>query len=279
MSLREALTDGSKFDPRQFIPFSLDGEPIGWIDPTLATRLARWPNVFASEGEAIALLPSTPQARSDALGAIARALAGEGFVRGWRDERYTVFSHATGAPLFALERAAMRAFGLTARSTHLNGYVRGSGGWNLWIARRSDSKPIDPGKLDNLVGGGIAEGMDAPRTLEKECAEEAGIPAALVAMARRAASLRVTKSVPEGVQDEVLYTYDLELPSDFRPINHDGEVAEFRLVTPDELIALLAAREFTVDAGVVAIDFLSRHGALPADIRLEQQLGALRVAA
>ena len=103
--------------------------------------------------------------------------------------------------------------------------------------------------------------------------------AALVAMARRAASLRVTKSVPEGVQDEVLYTYDLELPSDFRPINHDGEVAEFRLVTPDELMVLLAAREFTVDAGVVAIDFLSRRGALPADIRLEQQLGALRVTA
>lgn len=279
MSLREALTDGSNFDPGQFTPLSLDGQSIGWIGRSLVAALRRWPEVFAFAPGEIAILPSTPQARSDALGAVARALEGEGLVRGWRNERYTMFSPVTGAPMFALERAAVRAFGLTARSAHLNGYVRRPRGLDMWVARRSESKPIDPGMLDNLVGGGIAEEMDAQRTLEKESAEEAGIPASLVAMARRAGAVRVTKTVPEGVQDEILHTYDLELPSDFRPANHDGEVAEFRLVAAEELIARLAGREFTVDAGIVAIDFLSRHGCIPADIGLEQQLAALRAAA
>lgn len=279
MSLRDALTDGLEFDPTQFIPLSLDGQSIGWIGQTLAAWLPRWSEVFECQPGAIAILPSTPQARSKALEVVARALEGEGLVHGWRNERYTIFSPATGAPMFALERAAMRAFGLTARSAHMNGYVRRAQGWNMWVARRSASKPIDPGMLDNLVGGGIAEAMDAQRTLEKESTEEAGIPASLVALARRAGSLRVTKAVPEGVQDEILYVYDLELPSDFRPVNYDGEVAEFRLAATDELMARLAAREFTVDAGIVAIDFLSRHGCLPADINLERQLGELRAAA
>ena len=278
MSLHEALGDGSRFDPGQFTRLSLGGQPIGWIGRFLSAALRRWPDVFAFVPGEIALLPSTPQARSDALGAVARALEGEGLVRGWRNERYTIFSPLTGVPMFALERAAVRAFGLTARSAHLNGYVRGARGLNIWVARRSESKPIDPGMLDNLVGGGIAEGMDAQRTLEKESAEEAGIPPTLVALARRAGSVRVTKTVPEGVQDEILHTYDLELAPDFRPANHDGEVAEFRLAAREEMIARLAAREFTVDAGIVAIDFLLRHGCIPADIGLERQLAALRAA-
>jgi 8-oxo-dGTP pyrophosphatase MutT (NUDIX family) len=277
MSLKDALAAASSFDRGRLAPLSLDGLAIGWIGPSMAAQLPRWPDLFRCKPGAFALAPAPPQALSEALGAIARTLAGEGLIRGWRDERFTIFSPASGEPLFAIERAAMRAFGLTARAAHLNGFVPDARGWRMWIAQRSHAKPIDPGMLDNLVGGGIAEGMDARRTLIKECAEEAGIPAALAAQARSAGALRVTRTVAEGVHDEILHAYDLELPADFQPVNHDAEVAQFLLVTPAELVELIAARKLTVDAALVAIDFLARRGCLRSDPGLERRLEALRV--
>jgi 8-oxo-dGTP pyrophosphatase MutT (NUDIX family) len=277
MSLHDALAAASNFDPEGFAPLLLDGHVLGWVGPLLAAQLPRWPEVFERGPDAIVLTPATPKARSDALGAIARKLAVEGLIRGWRDERYTIFSPASGAPLFALERAAMRAFGLTALATHLNGFVPDASGWRMWIAQRSHAKPIDPGMLDNLVGGGIAEGMDARRTLIKECAEEAGVSTALATQARKAGALRVTRTVPEGVHDEILNAYDLELPADFQPVNHDGEVSGFLLVTPAELVELIAARKFTVDAALVAMDFLARRGYLRSDPGLEHRIEAFRI--
>ena len=277
MSLHDALAAASSFDPSGLAPLSLDGIGIGWIGPSMAAQLLRWPDVFVCTPGGLALTPATPQARSDALAAVVRTLADEGLIRGWRNERYTILSPATGEPLFALERAAMRAFGLGARAAHLNGYVRVLGDWRMWIARRSGRKPIDPGMLDNLVGGGIAEGMDARDTLVKECAEEAGIPPALAAVAAAVGRIRVRSLEPEGVHDETLDCFDLELPENFQPFNQDGEVAEFMLVTPGELVGRLAAGEFTVDAGVVAMDFLARRGGLRSDPALERGIEALRV--
>ena len=277
MSLHDALAAASRFDPSGLAPLSLDGVVIGWIGSSVAAQLLRWPDVFTCTPRGIALTSAPPQARSDALAAVVRTLADEGLIRGWRNERYTILSPASGEPLFALERAAMRAFGLTARAAHLNGFVLDVSGWRMWIARRSHTKPIDPGKLDNLVGGGIAEGMNARDTLIKECAEEAGIPVALAAQARNAGALRVNRTVPEGVHGEILYAYDLELPAGFQPVNHDAEVAQFLLVTPAELVELIAAQKLTVDAAVVAIDFLARRGCLRSDPGLELGIEALRV--
>ena len=277
MSLHDALAAASSFVPKGFAPLSLDGVVIGWIGPSMAAQLLRWPEVFTCAPGGIALTPATPQARSDALAAVVQTLADEGVIRGWRNERYTILSPASGTPMFAIERAAMRAFGLTARAAHLNGFVPDGSGWRMWIARRSHAKPIDPGMLDNLVGGGIAEGMDAPSTLVKECAEEAGIPPALAAAAAAVGKLRVRSLEPDGVHDETLECFDLELPEDFRPFNQDGEVADFMLMTPAELVARLGAGEFTVDAGVVAMDFLARRGCLRSDPELERGIEALRV--
>jgi 8-oxo-dGTP pyrophosphatase MutT (NUDIX family) len=277
MSLHDALAAASSFDPKGLAPLLLDGHVLGWVGPSIATQLRRWPEVFARRADAIVIAPAAPQALTHALGAIARTLAGEGLIRGWRNERFTISAPASGEPLFALERAAMRAFGLTARAAHLNGFVPDASGWRMWIARRSYTKPIDPGMLDNLVGGGIPEGMDAPRTLVKECAEEAGIPPALAAAAAAVGRFRVRRLASEGVHDEILDCFDLDLPADFRPLNQDGEVAEFMLVTPGELVARLAVGEFTVDAGVVAMDFLARRGCLRSDPGLERRIEALRV--
>jgi 8-oxo-dGTP pyrophosphatase MutT (NUDIX family) len=170
----------------------------------------------------------------------------------------------------------MRRFGLLARAAHLNGTVRDGETVRMWIARRSPAKPIDPGKLDNLVGGGIASGSSARQTLAKECWEEAGIAHALALQATYAGRLSICRSVDNGLHHESLIVFDLELPADLVPRNHDGEVTEFMLLGVAELAARLAAGEFTVDAGTVAIDWLARHALAGGEPELPALLARLR---
>ena len=191
---------------------------------------------------------------------VASALSREGAIHGWRGETYAVCAKEGGAPLFHLERAAMRFFGLPSAASHLNGYLIDNKNLDIWIARRAATKAIDPGMLDTLVGGGIPSGEDAWRTLLRECGEEAGIPIALAEKARPAGSLRVCREVPEGLHSEILYAYDLALPADFTPHNNDGEVSEFLNLEPAPLVERIARGELTVEAGLVAADFLRRRG-------------------
>lgn len=264
MPLVSQLLRALDFDPQRFLPWRVGNETVGWVTTDFARTLRAYPDVFRAAGRGLELIPAVPETRSAALDRVARALHAQGVVTGWRNERYTVASSAGKAPLFELERGAMRHFGLLARATHLSGIVRVGGTVRMWIARRSTAKPIDPGQLDNLVGGGIASGSDARQTLIKECWEEAGIAPALALQAIYAGRLRICRSVDNGLHHESVIVYDLELPADFVPRNHDDEVSEFMLLCIEELMARLAAGEFTVDAGAVVIDWLARH-ALAAD--------------
>jgi 8-oxo-dGTP pyrophosphatase MutT (NUDIX family) len=136
----------------------------------------------------------------------------------------------------------------------------------VWIARRSRAKPIDPDRLDNLVGGRIAAGMSVDETLRKEAWEEAGIAPALLGDLNCAGVVRTEYSVPEGLNREILFVHDLWLPADFTPVNQDGEVSEIRRMPVEDVLDSLLAGEFTLDAGAAMIDGLLRLGAvLPED--------------
>lgn len=226
------------FRPQLYVPLALGGRRIGWLRPELAARLATWPTVFAATPERVTLL------KPDALMPVLEVLAEDGFIPGWRNERYRIEDR------FDIERAAARPFGLTTRAVHVNGIV----GERMWLARRSATKPIDPGMLDNLVGGGVSAGFSVEATLVKEAWEEAGIPAELARKAKPGGAIRVLREVPEGVQSETISVYDLELAADFRPQNQDGEVSEFKLVTFAEVEREVLAYE----AGLVARDYLQR---------------------
>jgi len=70
----------------------------------------------------------------------------------------------------------------------------------------------------------------------------------------------VLREIPEGVQWERVYVYDLMLPADFVPHNRDGEVAEHRHIDPEALLAIMADCAMTVDATLVTLDALRRRG-------------------
>jgi len=231
--------------------------------------LARFPDVFAVGAREVRFAPHLTDAtvRTAAAASVARALADEGGLSAWRDERYAVGSDPGSTPLFLLERAAARYFGIRTFAAHVNGTTLRNGATAMWIARRSPHKAIDPGLLDNLVGGGIAAGATVAETVAKEAWEEAGLPTALARTARFVGTVEIRRAQPDGLQLETIFVHDLELPTDAVPVNQDGEVAEFRVVSPDE-VARLAANEsgpdvITADASLVIADWLMRHGFVP----------------
>lgn len=247
------------FRPQRFVPLHLGAKPIGWIRRDLAEGLRAWPEVFQFSEKNICLQPVAEADLSAALAEVAKALARDGAVRGWRGETYAIRVADDEPILFHLERAAMRFFGLTSSAAHLNGYFLQEEHPSIWVARRSETKAIDPGMLDNLVAGGVPSGQDAWQTLLRECGEEAGIPVALAGGARPAGVLRVCREVPEGLDSEILYIHDLALPADFVPQNTDGEVSEFLALDAQRLIERIAGGEMTVEAALVAADFVLRH--------------------
>jgi 8-oxo-dGTP pyrophosphatase MutT (NUDIX family) len=250
------------------LPFYVKEHVVGWLRPSFADQLRRWPHVF-EVGEAYVALkakPDTAQGRSAAMAEVIRELHKDGVITGWRDELVSIAPTYGQPELLRMERAASRHFGVMAYGAHLNGFVRRGGMAYAWIARRSPDKPVDPDKLDNLVGGRISAGLSVDETLRKEAWEEAGIPPALLGGLNCVSAVRVEYSVPEGLHREVLFVHDLWLPEDFRPANQDGEVSEIRCMAVEEVIQNILAGDFTLDAGVVMIDGLMRLGAvLPED--------------
>ena len=82
----------------------------------------------------------------------------------------------------------------------------------MWIARRSYSKPTDPGQLDNLIGGGVPHGQSPAQSVVREGWEEAGLTPAQMTGLQAGRRLRLARPIPEGYQLEKLSAFDLALP-------------------------------------------------------------------
>lgn len=263
MGRQERLQAARSFDASRFVPFVADGRVLGHVRHDHAELLRRFDEILVVGEAGIGFRPAlaTHVERSEAMARIAHRFAIEGRLSAWRDETYDIACEDGGSAAFVLERCAVRFFGFTARAVHVNGVTQTDGRAAMWIARRSPHKAIDPGMLDNMVGGGLASGLSIEATLVKEAWEEAGIGERLARAARAANTLRVLREVPEGLHAEIIHVYDLDLPGDFAPLNQDGEVAEFRRLSLQEVARELEGdAPYTVDAALVALDCLERHG-------------------
>ena len=247
-------------DYRRFV---VAGKHVGWVLPDFAVALAAFPHVFHVGEETVTLQPRLGDfaARSEAVAEVLATLRAEGKVPGWRNEPYAVAQGFHDAPLLEMERAATVLFGTLAYCVNLNGFVGRGWGMKVWIARRADTKPVDPGMLDLIVSGGQPSGISPWNNLMKECGEEAGIPEAIARNARPTGIITLLALIEGLMRVGLQFNYDLELPADFAPQNTDGEVAAFMLITVGELIERLkSADEFSYDVALVLIDFLIRQG-------------------
>ena len=202
--------------PGERLAFHIGADPVGWVRPALAKALAGFREIEATATRVTLTRPMMLQP-------IARALSARGFYR-WRNEAFAVRAVADGPVLAVLDRGALPSFGVVSEGVHVNGLVPRADGLHLWIARRSPTKQLDPSKLDHLVAGGVPAGLSPAQTLLKEAAEEAAVPEALAATARRVGMLLYAMERPEGLRRDRLYCYDLTLPENFAPRAADGEV-------------------------------------------------------
>jgi 8-oxo-dGTP pyrophosphatase MutT (NUDIX family) len=249
----------------------------GWVSPAVAAALAALaPRQVRQEAAAchLRLQGGDYAARSRELQALAEALHARGLVPGWRAEAMAL-RDAAGQPWAAMERAAFRTLGLATVSAHLNAFVQTADGVCLWVATRSASKAVDPGRLDNLVGGGVTGLESIARTLQREAWEEAGL--ALPRPVRTLSRLHILRHSPHGVQDERVHVHDLWLRGTFHPENHDGELAAMACQPIPAVLEQLVAGRFTRDAALVILDGLCRQccfgGDTPALTTLLEQGG------
>jgi len=285
-TLWPTLDEARQHDAQQRVPFAIDvdGAPVvvGSVArihlPVLETLRI---DAIVVSADGVRLTAAAEQ-RNAVLADLNANLRATGLIVGWRDETYAIVTQFRAPPLALIERAAARFWGTLCFAAHCNGYLADDNGRpsHLWIARRSHDKPTDPGLLDNLIGGGIAHGQTPFETLLREGMEEAGLPPALVEQARAGSLVEVQRDVPEGLQREQLFVYDLEVPRDLRPHNHDGEVAEFHCLPMTQALALAAGPDMAVDASMVTLDFALRHRLLSesAHAELAPAFAALTVA-
>jgi 8-oxo-dGTP pyrophosphatase MutT (NUDIX family) len=246
----------------------VDGVDVGWVAEGWLARALEPPTPFERHDGALSLMPAlqTFGGRSAALSRWADQARARWTLPDWRDERMVVLD--ADRPLFGIERALLRPFGLLLRSVLACGFTLTAAGPLLWVARRSLHKPVDPGRLDALVGGGIA-GFDAvAATLLRECDEEAAIPPSLARHARPAGALEVRYPTDydglAALHRESVTLFDLELPPSFVPLPADGEHEAIVPMTPTEALASIEAGGWTREGAQATMDLILRRGWMPA---------------
>ena len=274
-----ALRQASAHDAAARVPFVLNGVHVGTV---ARAHLAALRALGVQADERQVALHTAPHAPDTTLARLNAALRAKGLILAWRDELFAIFDPASGARLGAMERAAARFWGTLTLGAHANGYVAGASGrpTHLWIARRSLTKATDPGKHDNVIGGGVPDGQTPWQALLREGWEEAGLAPAQLQGAEAGSVLALGRDIREGLQHEWLYVFDLPLPAGLQPCNQDGEVAAFECLPLADALELAAGETMTVDAALVTLDFALRRALIPPPRRqpLEDRWRALRVA-
>ena len=268
MSLTDRIRDCQNNKQMFLLPFVVDGNVIGHVFENFARKLSHFSDVFTVESEQVLLSKDVVgyAHRSSAIARVLQTMRNDGVISGWRDELYPVGTVFNKPALFEIERAAVPLFGVPGYGVHMNGWLKKNGYTYMWIAQRSMTKATGPGKLDQMVGGGQPVGMSLRDNLLKECHEEANIPYELAVSAKSVGTVSYKTVREEGLRNDILFNFDLEVPIDFAPKNNDGEVASFMLWEIEEVMHRLSdTDDFKFNSALVIIDFLVRHGFIDAD--------------
>ena len=246
---------------RDCVPWRIGSARVGWLTADMAPRLRSLRRAFRSGDDGLELVAGDGvEARSEALNEAAAHLAAAGVVP-LRREAFDVRAEPDSKVLARLDRGALSPLGVVSQGVHLNGRVRRPDGLHLWVGWRSKDKSVAPGKLDNLVAGGVPSGLSPMQTLLKEAAEEASMPPALAARARQVSRVSYRMADGPGVRRDVLHCFDLDLPEDFAPVPADDEVERFELWPAERLLRTVReTSDVKFNVNLVLIDLFLREG-------------------
>lgn len=210
----------------------------GWVEETLRGGSRGW----QVHGELAAT-----------LALIANAMSEGDFAHTWRNEQLAV-GDDEGLVLASVERGVVRQLGITTHAVHLIGITPDG---KHWVQQRSLTKPNDPGLWDTLMGGMVPASDTLAQSLERETWEEAGLRMDELRALERGG--RITTRRPAGDHRAGYVVEHIEwfrciVPLGVVPCNQDGEVAQFALMTPDELRNRLLDEHFTTEAALIFAD-------------------------
>ncbi len=238
------------------VPLRAGAAVIGSVEPEFLSRLGALSQPAAgvlartTEGGACTAWHVTGDLTAS-LGRLARAMRDAGLSHSWRDEQLAVHDQE-GNRLGTIERAVVHPLGITTRAVHLVGF---SPDGRHWMQRRSMTKSNDPGMWDTLVGGMVSASDSVHQALERETLEEAGLRLDQLSGVGPGGAVATRRPVPDGGGTgyviEHIDWYRGVLPHGVVPQNQDGEVDEFRLMTPAEVLARLERNEFTLEAALI----------------------------
>jgi len=246
---------------RPRVPLWAGESAIGSVEPDFLSQKALEPLFYGREQLLKKEQPSTLGWRllgdvSTSLDQLAKALHSANLGGAWRGEQLAVhdqFGHLKGT----IERAAVRSLGIATQAVHLA--ARTTDGRH-WVQQRALTKSNDPGLWDTLMGGMVSSAETLDSALERETWEEAGLKLDQLQNMKRGGVLTIRKPACDGdgagyvVEDIDWYT--CTLPDDVVPVNQDGEVAQFNLMTSDEVIAAMQRGEFTTEAALILVEVL-----------------------
>lgn len=242
------------------VPWRIGAAHVGWLTEDVARRLRSFRGAFVA-GDGLELIADQgAEARSAALAGIVAHLATTGLVSP-RHEAFDVRAEPDSEALARLDRGALSPLGVISQGIHVNGRVRRPDGLHLWVGWRSKRKGVAPGKLDNLIAGGVPAGLTPMQTLLKEAAEEASMPPELAARARRVSRVSYRMKDGPGVRRDVLHCFDLDLPEGFAPAPGDDEVERFELWPAARVLeAVRDTENVKFNVNLVLIDLFLREG-------------------
>ena len=187
------------------------------------------------------------------LAFIADGLRAAGLAGAWREEQLAVNDHE-GRCIATIERGVVRALGITTLAVHLVGKAPDG---RFWIQQRALDKPNDPGLWDTLMGGMVSAADTAESALARETWEEAGLHIAQLQHLRPGGRLKTARPSTDGQMGyvrEYIDWFTCTVPDGMEPVNQDGEVAQFVLMEPQEVIDRMTRDEFTTEAALILAD-------------------------
>ncbi len=265
--LLAAINAMNRFETEQFVGFWVGEQMVGHIHRRFVSDILNSGYFEAfNDGLRLDRALDTPAARTQAVADVVSRLSGkvEMFLRNEYCDVKPYFGEPT---LLQIQRGAHEFFGVKGYGVHVNGWTVQGGEVLLWAAKRSPKKSRYPGMMDDMVAGGLTGGGYSPKQiLLKEAYEEAHLPQAIAATAQPCGIITYRRNVGYLTEWATIFVYDLLLPEDISPCPNDGEVESFqRLTLPQALEWVAQGNVYKPNCNLVVLDFLIRHGAIPAE--------------
>lgn len=273
-------TTADQLPARQRVPLLWQQHQIGTVEPDYLTQIvpqlqAIAPGLLQRQELADGLRWCLGGELTQTLEYIAQALlaADVGCVKKhWRNEQLAV-CNTQDQRLATVERGVVRPLGIATRAVHLVGCAPDG---RFWVQQRAFNKANDPGQWDTLMGGMISAADTVETALERETWEEAGLRTTELVGLKQGG--RITMRKPNRDDAGVGYVVEkvdwfiATVPHDTPPNNQDGEVEQFMLIAPQELVRRLQNNEFTTEAALILVAALNCY--LPPRPALNGEIGS-----